>query len=74
MTMSITDAEDALLLANAGVQEWADEFRNSWFAPLGATMMAMLIASMPPEVLDRMHQINPEGQDALAQIVLSGGK
>lgn len=72
--MNVTDAEDALLFALAEVKDWEAEFMREWFAPIGATMMAIMLRRVPPEVLAEMQRINPEGQDALAQIIASGGK
>ena len=72
--MNITDAEDALLFGQAEVKEWQDEFMREWFAPIGATVMAMVLQRIPPEVLDQMQQVNPGGQDLLAQIIANGGK
>lgn len=72
--MNITDAEDALLFGRAEVLAWQDEFMREWFAPIGATMMAIMLQRIPPEVLAEMQKVNPGGQDTLAQIISSGGK
>ncbi len=71
---TIVDAEDAVLFAQAEVQEWQEAFLREWYGPVGATMMAIVMSRVPPDVLAAMQKINPQGQDALAAIIASGGK
>lgn len=48
--LNISHAEDAYLGAQARFEEFMEEFESRWFEPLGESMMAALMASIPEEV------------------------
>lgn len=71
--ITIADAEDSFMMANAALEEWKQEFEMGWWAPMGATMLALVMASMTPEQLAAMQQAGGEQINALMRIITSGG-
>lgn len=64
--ITIAQAEDAFLEGQANFEEWKEDFERNWFQPLGRTLMASVLASMDPETMQKLAEINP---DAFAQVM-----
>jgi hypothetical protein len=47
MPLTIADAEDALLYANAEFEEWKAQLVKEWFGPLGQAMLGALVKQAP---------------------------
>lgn len=69
--MNIANAEDAYLSGSADFQEWQDQFMAEWFRPLTNTMIALLMASITPEVQEQLRAMSPEAFDVFSS--MAGG-
>lgn len=72
MSMSIVDAEDAVLFAQAEAAQFKDEFLREWYGPIGRTMMAILVSRLTPEALAAMRESNPVAMDTLGALIAGG--
>ena len=71
--LDISDAEDAMLEAQARVKSWIQEFLANWFKPLQETMLGTLWASLTPEQHAVLQAQNPEGYEQFKLLVEKKG-
>ena len=67
MPLAISDAENALLSSEFQFQEFVSHFETEWYAPIRRTMLAVVLASLPPEALGELVQRKP----AAMRVILS---
>ena len=60
MTLDIAVSESAYLEGKAKWEQWHARFTGEYMAPLGVTQLAMLGASLTPEVRAQLEQMNPQ--------------
>ena len=48
---TIRDAEEAVLLGSAQMEEWRSKFLEEWFGPYKSMMVNMMLRSLTPEQL-----------------------
>lgn len=69
MTLTIKNAEDAYLYGRASFEEWQEQFMQSWFAPIGVSLMAAIWQKMTPEEHAALRQLSPQAYDVIDQQV-----
>lgn len=72
-SLTIFDAEDSFNSGSMTFEDWLDEFDRNWYKPLGKTMMAMWLQSLPPEVVTELRRRKPEAFDAVVGMVSKRG-
>jgi hypothetical protein len=74
MALNIGDAEDSYLKGSLDFDEWLEEFERQWYEPLGRTMLATLLQSLPPEVAAQLQARNPQAFEEMAQMIMRPGR
>jgi hypothetical protein len=69
MPLTIFDAENAFTAGAMNFDEWLEKFEAGWYEPLGRTMLATLIQSLPPEVVQQLQARKPEAFQAILDMI-----
>ena len=71
--LTIFDAEDSFNEGSLRFEEWLEESEARWYRPLGKTMMAVWLQSLPQEVSEALRQRNPEAFEAVVGMISKRG-
>lgn len=67
MPVTITDVQDAILLAMHNQEKLVEETFNEFYKPQQDAVMAMTLKSIPPEVKAKLKELAPDAMKKIEQ-------